>query len=139
MLELHTLLIYSILHFSLYINDVPVGLFVFTEKLDATWFDENANPGVNDYKHGVLYKGAGKADEYTDLSFVSNDPNDFGNHGYEIDMEDKAERRGFEPLADFSRFVHQELQKPVTNNTAHEKEVVAKWNKYINTKVFLRK
>jgi hypothetical protein len=125
------------------LNNVALGLFIFTEKYDDTWFDLNANPGLSDYKNGVLYAGTGRMvtriGEFTDLSYLGEDPKLYGKHEYKIVLEDKSEKKGFTSLAKFIKFIDDQLKTTaVSNNAGNEKGVIAKWGKYIGEEIFLR-
>lgn len=122
---------------------MAIGLYVFAEKYDKAWFDQNANPGLPaDYKNGVLYQGTGSTQfngEISDLRYISDDSNVYSQHGYQIALEDKTEKKGFTVLADFIKFIDVQLKKPTSNSTENEKEIVAEWTKYLGVEVFLRK
>ena len=107
--------------------------------MDGIWIDQNANPELPDYKPGVYYKAIGGKDAFSDVSYISDTPSDYGKNGYEIVFEDKSGKKGFTVLADFAKFIDEELKKPASNDTSNEKEVLAEWNKYIHAEVFLRK
>ncbi|KAI9260039.1 coth protein-domain-containing protein [Helicostylum pulchrum] len=125
-----------------YLNNVAMGLYVFAEKYDRTWLDQNANPGTPaEYKNGVLYQGTGSTrfpGEFSDLRYISDEPSVYADHGYKIALEDRTEKKGFTVLADFIKFVDDELKKPISNSTENEKELVETWGKMVGAEVFLR-
>lgn len=129
--------------FSVYLNNVAVGLYVFTEKYDSAWFARNTNPGSPvGYKTGVLYHGTGSTKypgELSDLRYISDDPTVYADHGYTIEMEDQKEEKGFTVLSDFINFIDGELKKPMSNSTENEKEIIAEWGEYINVEIFLQR
>jgi spore coat protein CotH len=77
--------------------------------------------------------------EYTDLTYIGDEPEVYGQNGYKMLLEDKSEKKGITPLAEFIKFIDVQLQTPVSNNTDDEKEIAAEWGKYINVEAFLRK
>lgn len=124
-------------------NNVALGLYVFAEKYDKDWVDQNASPGLpSEYKNGVFYQGTGSTKfkgEISDLRYISDDPNVYAEHGYTIAVEDETEKKGFTVLADFIKFIDLQLKNPISNSTENEKEIVAEWAKYLGVEVFLRK
>lgn len=128
---------------SVYLNNVALGLYVFAEKYDRTWVDQNANPGTPaEYKNGVFYQGTGSTKfpgELSDLRYISDEPSVYADHSYEIALEDRAEKKGYTVLADFIKFIDDELKKPISNSTENEKELVETWGKMVGVEVFLRK
>lgn len=123
-----------------YLNGVSLGLYIFTENHDDSWMNENANPDLPDYKHGVFYKAVGSSyrNDFSDLKYISDEPEEYRKHGYEIGFDDAAEKKGYTTLASFINFIDEQLKKPASNSTENEKEVIAEWGPYIDSTIFLR-
>ena len=107
---------------SVYLNNIALGLFTFYENYDETWFSQNANHGlISDYKNGVLYEGVGcminRTGEYTDLTYISDAPEVYGQNGYKMLLEDKSEKKEFIPLTEIIKFIDVQLKVPVSNDT----------------------
>lgn len=122
-------------------NGVSLGLYTFTENLESSWMEQNGNPGLPDYKHGVFYKAVGSKyrNEFSDLKYISDKPEDYRKHGYEIVFDDAAGEKGYTTLSAFIEFIDEQLKKPASNSTENEKEVIAEWGPYIDSTVFLRR
>ncbi|KAI8981471.1 coth protein-domain-containing protein [Pilobolus umbonatus] len=122
-----------------FINNRPMGLFLFADKYDEKWLANTFGGGSQVYKKGILYEGEGGArnKDRADFSYRGDTLKDYAESAYSISEAPSVGTESLDELIQFIKFIRQELMaQKIYDNNGYVASMT-EWEKKLDVEGFL--